>query len=467
MTELSRRELMAGAAAAAAGWVLVSHADALAGPSLRRLAREVRGPVLTPRSSAALVFNERYADVRPLAVVQPVDAADVQACVRWAARRGVKITARSGGHSYAGYSTARDGLVVDLRRLQRVSLSGRTVTAGPGTHLIGLYARLARRGATVPGGSCPTVALGGLALGGGMGLAGRRFGLTSDNVTALQIVTADGRVRRADADTNADLFWACRGGGGGNFGIVTGLQLRAHRVGSAVWFSISWPWSQASEALAAWQQLAPHAPSALTSIFTLAGDRRVSASGQWFGSEAALRRVLRPLTRVAGASLSAGSLGYLALMQRWAGCAGESVDRCQTWAPQRFDAGSDYVAKPLSAAGRRAAIAAAASAGGTLLLDAYGGAINRVEPGATAFVHRDQLFCIQYYSGSANGGWVQRSRAAMKPHVSGQAYQNYMDPQLRRWEQAYYGRNLERLREVKKAVDPDRLFRFAQGIRPA
>jgi FAD/FMN-containing dehydrogenase len=467
MTELSRRELMAGAAAAAAGWVLASDADALAGPSLRRLAREVRGPVLTPRTSAALVFNERYASVRPLAVVQAVDAADVQACVRWAARRGVRITARSGGHSYAGYSTVRDGLVVDLRRLDRVSLSGRTVTAGPGTHLIALYAALARRGATVPGGSCPTVALGGLALGGGMGLAGRRFGLTCDNVTALQVVTADGRVRRADADANADLFWACRGGGGGNFGIVTGLQLRAHRVSRAAWFSISWPWSQASEALAAWQELAPHAPDALTSIFTLAADRRVSALGQWFGSEAALRRLLTPLTRVAGASLSMGTLPYLALMQRWAGCAGQSIDRCQAWAPERFDAGSDYVAKPLSAAGRRAAIAAAASGGGTLLFDAYGGAINRVKPGATAFVHRDQLFCIQYYSGSADRGWVRRARAAMRPHVSGQAYQNYMDPQLREWEHAYYGRNLDRLRQVKAAVDPDRLFRFAQGIRPA
>ncbi|HEU4658085.1 MAG TPA: FAD-binding oxidoreductase [Capillimicrobium sp.] len=467
MDALSRRELIGAAAVAASGWVLAGEAGAKASPSLRQLARSVRGPVLTPRDSSALVFDARYAGIRPLAVVQPVSAADVQACVRWAARRGVKIAARSGGHSYGGYSTARDGLVVDLRRLDGVSLSGRTVTAGPGTNLIRLYAALARRGATVPGGSCPTVGLGGLALGGGMGLASRRFGLTCDNVTALQVVTADGRVRRCDADTNADLFWACRGGGGGNFGIVTGLQLRAHRVSSAAWFFVSWPWSQAGEALAAWQELAPGAPSALTSIFTLASNRRVSASGQWFGSEAALRRLLRPLTRVAGASLSVGTAPYLALMQRWAGCAGESVDRCDAWAPMRFDAGSDYVARPLPAAGRRAAIAQAATGGGTLLLDSYGGAINRVRPDATAFVHRDQLFSIQYFSASADGGWVQDARRAMRRFVSGQAYQNYIDPQLRNWEHAYYGENLARLREVKAAVDPDRLFRFRQGIAPA
>src|SRR5690606_22696226 len=146
-----------------------------------------------------------------------------------------------------------------------------------------------------------------------------RFGMTCDNVTAVQIVTADGRLRRADAETNPDLFWACRGGGGGNFGIVTALQLRAHRVDGGAWFSISWPWSQASEAIAAWQEFAPDAPPALTSIFTLASTRRVSAFGQWFGSEASLRRLLRPLTRVEGGSLSTGSASYLELMQRWAG----------------------------------------------------------------------------------------------------------------------------------------------------
>ncbi len=460
---LTRRELVAGGAAlVASSWLLAGRAGAQASPSLRALAREVKGPVLTPRDSARLVFNERYADIRPLAVVQPVNAADVQACVRWAARRNVRITARSGGHSYAGYSTARGGLVVDLRRLASVSLSGRTVTAGPATHLIDLYAKLARRNATVPGGSCPTVGLAGLALGGGMGLAGRRFGLTSDNVTALQIVTADGRVRRCDADTNADLFWACRGGGGGNFGIVTSLQLRAHRVSSAAWFQISWPLSQGEEALAAWQQLAPAAPSALTSIFTIA-QGRVSAAGQWFGGEASLRRLLGPLTRVAGASLSTGSAGYLAMMQRWAGCAGETVEACGAFRPERFDAGSAYVSKPLSARARAIAVAQAQRGGGTLLLDAYGGAINKVKADATAFVHRDELFCIQFYSGSSNADWLRSAQRALRPYTSG-AYQNYIDPQLPNWEQAYYGANLARLREIKRAVDPDRVFRFRQAL---
>jgi len=462
--ELAGRLAAGGAALALPGWVLAGEAGARPSPALRELRRQVKGPMLLPRNSAALVFNSRYAGIRPMAVVQAQSAADVQACVRWAARNDVPIRARSGGHSYAGWSTVSGGLVVDLRRLDSVSLSGGTVSAGAGTHLIELYSALARRGATVPGGSCPTVALGGLALGGGMGLAGRLYGLTCDNVTAMQIVTADGRVRWIDADSDPDLFWACRGGGGGNFGIVTQMRLRARRAPRVSFFRVTWPWSQAGDAIAAWQAFAPDAPPELTSIMSLAQGGSVSAQGQYFGSESALRRLIAPLTRIDGANLRTGSAGYLAMMQYWAGCGGESVARCDAWNPQPFAAGSDYVATPLSPAGRRAAMAL--TQGGTLLFDAYGGAINRVRPGATAFVHRDQMFCIQYYSGTGSSSWVASARRAMRPYTSGQSYQNYIDPDQANWQTAYYGSNLSRLRAVKAHYDPDGLFRFPQAIRP-
>ena len=134
-------------------------------------------------------------------------------------------------------------------------------TVGAGAQLIDVYSKLAARGLLVPAGSCPSVGIAGLALGGGHGLSGRRFGLTTDNLAAATIVTADGRARRVDADTNEDLYWACRGGGGGNFGIVTSLTFRAHRATGAAWFFIRFPWSQASEALAAWQRFAPARPA--------------------------------------------------------------------------------------------------------------------------------------------------------------------------------------------------------------
>ena len=187
-------------------------------------------------SSARLVYNLRYDGARPEAVVQAESTADVAAVVKWANRFDVPIVARSGGHSYAGYSTLSNGVVVDLSKLGGVNVSNGRARVGAGVQLIDLQRSLTRRGLSVPSGSCPSVGVAGLTLGGGHGLAGRRFGLTCDNLRAATIVTADGRVRQVDANTNEDLYWACRGGGGGNFGIVTSFTLDTHRAPGAAWF---------------------------------------------------------------------------------------------------------------------------------------------------------------------------------------------------------------------------------------
>jgi FAD/FMN-containing dehydrogenase len=377
---------------------------------------------------------------------------------------------RSGGHSYAGYSTTQRGVVIDLGRLRGIRVAGGRATIGPGTQLIDVYSKLSARGLLIPAGSCPTVGIAGLALGGGHGLSGRRFGLTTDNLRSATIVTADGRARHVDADTNEDLFWACRGGGGGNFGIVTSLTFQAHRAAGASWFFISFPRSQASEALAAWQRFAPHAPPALTSIFNL-NTSGVTALGQYFGSHGAMRRLIAPLARVSGASVSTGSSTMSSLARRWGGCLEEN---CHASTRTSFYAKSDYFDKPLPAHARRLMIdwverRSQAGGSGALILDAYGGAYNRPAPGATAFVHRDMLFSLQYFTGGdpASRRWANGVWKALRPYASGQAYQNYIDPQLHGWQRAYYGTNLPRLREIKKQVDPDFLFRFRQAIPPA
>ncbi len=509
MAALDRRRFIGRSAAGVAAATLPIEAlatasDALLGEaalsnrSLRALRAAVDGPVLTRGSrgysSARLVYNERFDGKRPQAVVEPLNVRDVQAVVRWAQRYGVRIVAKGGGHSYAGYSTLSQGVVVDLRRIAGVSPRARNTRAnvGGGAQLIDVYAGLARRGVTVPAGSCPSVGVGGHALGGGMGLAGRRFGLLSDNMTALTIVTADGMIRRVDRDDDPELFWACRGGGGGNFGIVTGFTFKTHRVRSASWFNIAWPWAAASEALEAWQRLLPGATSRLTAIFHMItggdGPPQVSCDGQFFGSESELRSVIRPLL-AHGAQLSTGTEAYLPLMLRWAGCLGDPLRSCHTRGASRggtlpraaFYAKSDYVDEPLPAAGRRTMIdwierrnRNPSLGSGALLLDSYGGALNRPKPGATAFVHRDELFCIQYgayFEGPAaqraSRSWIAGAHKAMRPYVSGQAYQNYIDPNLTNWKRAYYASNLPRLRQVKQTYDPDFFFRFPQAIPPA
>jgi FAD/FMN-containing dehydrogenase len=468
--DLSRRELIGAAALVGLGISPLARDD-LPKSQVRALRRAVRGPVHLPGergyNASRYLFNRRFDGIRPPAVVRVRDAADVQAVVRWADRFDVPLTVRSGGHAYNGASTSRTAVVVDLRSLNGVRLRGSTATVGPGARNIDVYARLAARGVTIPSGSCPTVGVGGLATGGGMGLAGRELGLTVDRVRSYDVVTADGRKRRVDADSDEDLYWALRGGGG-SFGIVTAVRLKVRRVARAAFFRITVPAGSREEAIAAWDDLAPGAPDGLTAILTLTGSG-ATAFGQFFGSERRVRDIVAPLARVAGASsVSAGTSNYLALQRRWAGCADGGLAACHDYARSTFAASSVYVSKPLSASGRRAFVAATKT-GATLICDAYGGAIGRVAPGATAFVHRRVRFSVQilsYTSLSTARDRVRRARRRIAPYGNGQAYQNYSDLDLAGARRAYYGSNYQRLVDIKTAVDPANRFRPAQGIRP-
>ena len=492
MSTLDRRELIVRAAGlVVAGGVLGRFPDTTSvDPRVRELRRLVAGPVLAPGSAAyeaaRVVYNERFDDLRPLAVVRPQGVADVQAAVRWAQRRGVAIVPRSGGHSYAGYSTG-SGVVLDLSSLRGIRLTGKTAVVGAGARLIDVYAVLAAKGATLPAGSCATVAIGGLALGGGIGLASRKLGTTSDNVVSLRIVTPDGRLLECSQHQHADLFWACRGGGGRNFGIVTDFHLRASHVGNGSYFVASWPWQGGPQLVPAWQRWAPTAPDALTTICRLAtggSGPTLQVFGQYLGPERDLRGLLRSITRAAAPTkVTTGTSGYLDLMLRWAGCLGRTRAACHLVAEHgvlgraTFAAKSDYVEHPFTAAAVRTlqhaleVRQASPHGSGALIMDSYGGAIARVGAEATAFVHRSPLCSMQYlaYWGAkeheaSSLNWIRGFHDAMRPHVSGAAYQNYIDPDLRNWQQAYYGKNYARLVAVKKRYDPDRLFRFKQAI---
>ena len=439
------------------------------------LAKAVRGPVLLPASAgydrARQVFDATYGSIRPLAVVQPLDARDVSAVVEWAARYRVHIAAKSGGHSYGGYSTTT-GVVVDLSRLAGVTVQGGRATVGAGARLGVVYQGLAGHGVAVPAGSCPSVGIGGHVLGGGYGLAARAWGLASDNLVSLQIVTADGDVLLADPNHHPDLFWACRGGGGGNFGIATRFVFRTHRVSEGAYFIATWPWQQAEEVVRNFLAWAPHQPDALGSLCRLAtgnGGPTVQVFGQFLGSEAALKSALASLGPPA-ARLTVASESWLDLVRRWAGCLAHTLPQCAEPFTQAFVGSSDYLSRvPTAAQLSRftAAIEARGTSVGSLLLDAYGCAVNRVAPGATAFVHRRELASIQYVAigeHRAARTWIDDTRAELGGAVSGAAYVNYIDAHQPDWQHAYYGANLARLRAVKRRYDPHDLFRFAQSV---
>ena len=430
-----------------------------------------------------MLVDSRFDGTHPRAIVYCESAEDVEKTVRWAQKHAIRIVPRCGGHSYAGYSTTSHGVVVDVSRMHGVHLHDGIATVGGGARLIDVYAPLAAHDRTVPAGSCPTVGIGGHAQGGGVGYAGRKFGLTCDHVVGLSLVTAQGTLLDCDAQENADLFWACRGGGGGNFGIVTSFQLRTRRVGDVAYYQVVWPWSDALSVVRAWQHFAPHAPDGLFASLYLATNVPrgpgtapfISSGGQFFGGESELRSLIAPLVAAGTPSrVTVGMLSYIEAIERWANC--HPLEQCHVVGRLRFKGKSDYVKSPLSKAGIETLLkgletsqTSTSLGGAALICDAYGGAINRVHPAETAFVHRDALFSIQYFSswigdGSANLHWIRKLYAAMRPHVSGFAYQNYIDPDLRSWQHAYYGPNLRRLAEVKQKYDPDGFFHFPQSI---
>jgi len=466
------------------------------------LARDLSGPLVRPGDAAYNVdkrlFDPRFDGLHPAGVAYCRSPHDVTTCLAFVRSYGVPVAARCGGHSYAGWSST-SGLIVDVTRMAGVSVSGSTAAIGAGTRLIDVYNGLAAHGRAVPGGSCPTVGIAGLTLGGGVGVVSRAYGTTSDNLESLQVVTADGRVRTASASQDADLFWACRGGGGGNFGVATSFTYRTHPTGSIVLFFLSWPWSRADRVISAWQSWAPHAPDELWSNLHLAAVPggsvpTIQVGGTYLGSITAASAELEKLYAAAGSDPSSPfieSTSWLHAMLVEAGCADLSVSECHL--PTQTSDGelsraseyakSDYFTKPMNSHGIGTLLAgveryqsaggAAGSAGG-IAFDALGGAVNRVAASATAFVHRDALFQAQYTttwpSGSAAAAvarqhaWQQSFWQSMRPYVSGQAYQNYVDPALRNWRQAYYGANFGRLAQVKAAYDPDRVFTFPQAI---
>ncbi|HTX30539.1 MAG TPA: FAD-binding oxidoreductase [Solirubrobacteraceae bacterium] len=456
-------------------------------PIPRTIGEAIRGPVFTPDtpgySGAARVYNMRFDSERPRWVARPLDASDVSNAIRWAVQHEVPMRARSGGHSYAGYSTLDGGLVLDLRKLSRISFDRRAgiATIGAGAQLIDVYAALAGRAATIPAGTCPSVGIGGHALGGGMGFAGRAFGLALDNLVALELVTADGLVRTVSERSEPELFWALRGSGGGNFAVVTQLSFRVHPLPPAAsWVILSWPWSEAGDALAAWQDWQPGATDRFSSVFHLETSPEgptASVVGQYLGAARDLPHLLSSLRSVPGATLSFEDEAYLPLQMRWAGCVEQSFASCHTEGTYPggsllradFRGASDYVNRPLPAPGRAAATQAMEArqgqpGSGAILFDAYGGAINRVASDDTAFVHRDSLCCLQYLTYTGDQGWIDDTRASMRPYVSGYCYQNYIDPTLRNWEHAYYGSNYRRLEAVRRQFDPEHRFKFPQGI---
>jgi FAD/FMN-containing dehydrogenase len=427
--------------------------------------------------------------------------ADVREVLAYARATRTPVSIRNGGHSYTGWSSGTDRLVVDVSKLAALGTTRTTATLGAGARLVDVYRALIRESSrTVPAGSCPTVGIAGLALGGGHGVVSRAYGLTCDSLTAATLVTADGTTRTCTASRNPGLFWALRGAGNGQFGVVTELRFRTHPAPDTVVGHLNWPWPKAAAVLSAWQEWGPDQPdeiwsSAHLSAGAAGGGPTLSVSLVSLGSRADLANAVDRLADRAGSaprSVSLRTHDHLEAMLRYAGCADLSAAQCHLpgSTPGRDPRGvlnretygsrSDFFARSLSAAGVRTLLTgvenftrltAAQGGAGTVALTALGGAVNRVAPGATAFVHRNMRMLAQYTAswrpdspGTAQQKWLTAVHASMRRHASGFAYQNYPDAALPDWRRAYYGSAAGRLATLRSRYDPDRLFDFPHAL---
>ncbi|WP_432001291.1 FAD-binding oxidoreductase [Streptomyces sioyaensis] len=471
------------------------------GPDWSRLGTHLSGDLVLPTDAAyeqarRLAIGQ-FDAIRPQAVAYCATERDVRTTLAFAQDNALRLVPRSGGHSFAGYSTT-PGVVLDVSRLNSVRLSKNTVVMGPGVQQVDALTKLAPSGVSLASGLCPGVCPGGFVQGGGMGWQTRKFGMASDRLISARVVLADGRAVTASATEHRDLFWALRGGGGGNFGVVTRFELRPTHVPTFVNFNLTWPWEAAQRVIAAWQRWVIEGPRDLGTGLGLqwldAGTGRpyLLVYGGWLGTPGRFTPVLDALVADVGSAPATRGVEeqtFQKAMMSYYRCADLTPDQCHTvgYSPEAKLPRTNYAidrSRLFSAAipdtGVEKALEAFTAnprAGQFRFVNffALGGAAK--EPGRrdTAFVHRDTEFHVGYSLGlndpkytpedeQAGQAWADNGFQAIDPYSNGESYQNFIDPSLTDWQSAYYGENYAKLRAVKKKYDRHRLFSFAQGI---
>jgi FAD/FMN-containing dehydrogenase len=444
----------------------------------------IKGGVLEPGDpgfeQARTLWNVRL-DRRPDLVAGCTDASDVVAAVGYARSNGLQLSVRGGGHSYAARSVADGGLLIDLSPMKKLSVDaeGRTVTLEAGVTCGELDAAAQQHGLATPTPTVSSVGVVGAALGGGSGYLARRYGLTLDNVISMEVVTADGRRVRASQDDNPDLFWALRGGGG-NFGIVTSAQLRLHSVGPEVLAGqVIYPFDDAENLLRFFRDFMAHAPDEFQcypfmfrippiDLFPAETHGQPALDFVLFHADPAAADFVKPL-RVLGRPIldAVAPMPYVGVQQ--------------TFDPN-LPAGQRYYSKAhdlreISDGAIAAVVEYVPRMKGAFTaayFDPAGGAIARVEPSATAYAGRRAPSGFHILAGwleaaedEAVMSWASDFHQALAGESTGGVYVNLLADDEAERVPAAYGENYARLRDVKRAWDPENVFTSNHNIPPA
>ncbi|MEV4346660.1 FAD-binding oxidoreductase [Actinoplanes sp. NPDC049596] len=387
---------------------------------------------------------------KPSAVARPSSTVEVAEALRLAREAGGPLSVRSGGHGISSVATNVDGTVIDLARLNTVErIGGDLVRIGPGARWGDVAAALHPWGLAISSGDSGDVGVGGLATTGGIGLMGRAHGLTIDHLVAAEIVTADGTARRVDAEHDPELFWAIRGAGA-NVGIITSFDFRADRVPVVGHATLQYQVDDTARFLRAWGETVESAPREISAFLYLMGGGFALATVVYAGDDPErASRAFGPFTGVAPL------LGQRGQLVPYAGVV------AATHAPHRGQQGasthSGLAVHLDETVTERLAELVADGTAEMLQIRSVGGAINDVPSDATAYAHRHQNFSVTAVSGTGGAafddGW-ERVRPAMDGLYL--SFETSFSPEL--LEAAFPPATLGRLRDLKRAVDPDDVF---------
>ncbi|MFI7708570.1 FAD-binding oxidoreductase [Nonomuraea sp. NPDC049480] len=442
--------------------------------ALETLRRDFGGDIIEPGAAEYTSASRSVlASGSPAYVLRPKNVGDVQAGVGFAAGEGLSLSVRGGGHSFAGFGTSDDGVVIDLSKLVNVEVIDKErhrVRIGGGATWGQVAAALAPHGLAISSGDAKGVGVGGLTLTGGIGWKVRKYGLALDNVVTAEVVTAGGEVVQASAEENPELFWAIRGGGG-NFGIVTAFEFAAHPTTDVFHGRIAFPASEAATVLQGWADYLRTAPEELTSVAEFANpfaggpeapvEIRVAFDGDDPDLAAQAIDPLRRLGTVIDDDVA---------LKPYADTLADGV----TPPPGiQLVTRSAFVDKASVPEVLRILVEVGAAQGSPFIaVRSVGGAVSRIPGDATAYAHRQaELMFVTTIAGPRPV--VEAARPALEaiwvrlaPHVNG-AYANFLASATEEDVAAIYPtQTYERLAAVKRQYDPGNLFARNHNIRP-
>jgi FAD/FMN-containing dehydrogenase len=442
--------------------------------AIGKFAAELKGDAILPDDAryekARRVWNHAV-DLHPSIIARCADAEDVVRAVEFARKSDLLVAVRSGGHSFAGHGTCDGGMVIDLAPMKRLEIDPRRKAVRIQSGVLAGELDLVTNAFSmaVPLGSCPSVGVAGYALGGGESALTPKLGFACDNLTRVEIVTAGGAILYADRDENPDLFWAVRGGSG-NFGVVTALDFRLHRLGNVLAGHLKYPIREAREVLRFLNQYAPTIPEELfllAAVLPFPGERMLDIAVVWNGDETAGERVLHPLrTFRKPFEDSIKSKPYLDQQREGSDAPSDGdYSSCRRGGHLRhLDASIIDVIAEFAAS-------APSESSGITMIYWHGPWCSQPHDNAFGFRRVGYEYWVHSYwqedgPREASIRWVADFFAALKPHSTGAVYVNDLENEGDARTRAAYGDNYARLAAIKRKYDPANFFRVNQNIQP-